>query len=478
MMHMEHRLAQTQTQRLMLTQKMQQAIQILQLSGLELEQYIQQELETNPVLDIAPKLQEPAPEPPRDQNATTTSDGSEMLDDGPFDLDSYAHSLIEPHSMGRDLSRNPEADGRREFYENSITKEESFTSRLLTQLRFTASDDRTYAIGEQIVGEIDGRGYFMGSIEQIAQESGASVEEVEKVLQLVQRFEPTGVGARDVVECLLLQIDVEYPDEPELRTLVAEHLEALEHRQIPKIAKDMGVAPERVEQLKTLLATLNPWPGHEYSYEPTQYVTPDVIVEKDEDEFLVYLADTSLPELRINGHYRQMLRTGNMTREEKQYVRDKVESAKWLIRNIEQRQNTILRIARAIVDVQREFLDKGVECIKPLTLQEIADVVGVHEATVSRTTRGKYMQTPQGLFEMKYFFSPGLRKDSGESQSSKSVQSLIKKMIEDEDKARPLSDQKIADMLKTQGINIARRTVTKYREALSILPTSLRKVYQ
>jgi len=478
MMHMEHRLAQTQTQRLMLTQKMQQAIQILQLSGLELEQYLQQELETNPVLEASLKQQEPEPEPVRDQNATTTSDGSADLDDGSFDLDAYAHSLIEPHTMGRDLSRNPDADDRRDYYENSITQEESFTSRLLTQLRLAALDQKTYTIGEQIVGEIDGRGYFTGNLEEIAATLGVPVAETERILQLIQKFEPTGVGARDVVECLLMQIDVEYPDEPELRVLVAEHLEALEHRQIPKIAKDMGITPERVEQLKGLLAKLNPWPGHEYSLEPTQYVTPDVIVEKEDDHFLVYLADASLPELRINGHYRQMLRTGNMSREEKQYVRDKLESAKWLIRNIEQRQSTILRIARAIVEVQHDFLDKGIEHIKPLTLQEIADMVGVHEATVSRTTRGKYMQTPQGLFEMKYFFSPGLRKDSGDPQSSKSVQSLIKKMIDEEDKARPLSDQKIADLLKKQGINIARRTVTKYREGLNLLPTSLRKLYQ
>ncbi|MBX7255143.1 MAG: RNA polymerase factor sigma-54 [Candidatus Hydrogenedentes bacterium] len=478
MMHMEHGLRQTQVQRLMLTQKMQQAIHILQLSNIELDQYLQEQIEQNPVLDQTPKeqtvqLEEPTHDPP----ATPSSDGA-PIDDSAFNLDDFASQWTDFRREGQDMSRNPEMAEKREYYQNSITKEESFSARLLTQLRLAAPDEKSYLIGELIVGEIDPKGYFTGSLEEIAQEAGASNEDVEKVLHLIQQFEPTGVGARDIVECLLLQISVEFPKEPQLKTLVADHLEDLERRQIPKIAKAMGVSPERVEELKDMLATLNPWPGHEYSSEETQYVTPDVIVEKIDEEFVVYLSDDSVPNVRINNQYRTMMTNGRMSREEKQYVRDKLESAKWLIRNIEQRQQTILRIARAIVEVQADFLEKGVEFIKPLTLQEIADKVGVHEATVSRATRGKYMQTPQGLFEMKYFFSPGLRKDSGGEQSSKSVQSIIKKIIDDEDKTKPLSDQKIADMLKTQGLNIARRTVTKYREAMGILSTTLRRSYQ
>jgi len=475
MMHMEHRLAQTQTQRLMLTQKMQQAIHILQLSGIELEQYVQQELETNPVLDQLQK--ETKPEPETKAEESPTADGV-TVDDSSFNLDDYASMWTDFRREGTDFSRNPDIAGRREYYQNSITKEESFTSRLLTQLRFAAPDEKTYQIGEQIVGEIDHKGYFTGNIEEIARALSVTPAEVERVLYRIQRFEPTGVGARDIVECLLLQINVEYPDEYELKTLVSEHLEELEHRQIPKIAKAMGVTPDRVEELKEMLSSLDPWPGLEYSSEPPQYVTPDAIVEKIDDEYVVYLSDESVPELRINGDYRKMMQNGRVTKDEKQYLRDKVESARWLIRNIQQRQQTILRIASAIVEVQEEFFDKGIEFIKPLTLQEIADKVGVHEATVSRTTRGKYMQTPQGLFEMKYFFSPGLRRDSGDPQSSKSVQSLIKKIIEEEDKSKPLSDQKIADLLKKQGINIARRTVTKYREGMGILSTTMRRTYQ
>jgi RNA polymerase sigma-54 factor len=475
MMGMEHRIVQTQTQRLMLTLKMQQAIQILQLSGIELDQYVQQELETNPVLDQEAK-EEPAldPLPP-----STTPTGEKDAFEDSFDLDAYASDWeYNPrHKEGIDLSRNPDTAARRQYYQDSITREESLASRLLTQLRLATMDDKVHRIGEAIVGDIDDRGYFTGSLEDIAQAFEVPVTDAERVLYTIQRFEPTGVGARDVVECLLLQIRVEYPEEEQLRTLVEKHLLELERRQIPKIAKAMDITPERVEELKGMLGKLNPWPGYEYTSAAPQYVTPDVIVEKIDEKYVVYLSDERVPQLRINQHYRDLVRNGKIERKDKQYLRDKVESAKWLIRNIEQRQQTILRIARAIVEVQEEFLEGGVEFIKPLTLQEIADKVGVHEATVSRTTRGKYMQTPQGLFELKYFFSPGLRRDSGEAQSSKSVQSLIKKIVNDENKSKPLSDQKIADMLKQQGLNIARRTVTKYREAMGLLSTSMRKAY-
>lgn len=475
MLHMEHRLAQTQTQRLMLTQKMQQALQILQLSGLELDQYIQQELEKNPVLEII--LKEPEPSQPAAPAEPQVSDATNVLESEPFDLDAYASQYGDRRSEGQDLGRNSETQARRDYYENSITQVESFSSYLMTQLRMATDTPHTFAIGERIIGDIDRRGYFTGTLEEVAQELNASLEEAEQALRLIQRFEPTGVGARDVVECLLLQIAVEYPHEPELRVLVEKHLDELERRQVPKIAKAMGIGHERVEELKELLTKLNPWPGNEYASGPPQYVTPDVIVDKVDDEYVVYLSDDTLPELRINGDYRRMLRSGKMGADERKYIRDKLESAKWLIRNVQQRQQTILRITRAIVEVQREFLDKGIEHIKPLTLQEIADKVGVHEATVSRTTRGKYAQTPQGLFELKFFFSPGLRRESGGEQSSKSVQSMIKKIIAEEEKTKPFSDQKIALMLQSQGLDIARRTVAKYREGLGILSTSLRKAY-
>ncbi len=473
MMHMDQRMVQTQTQRLMLTQKMQQAIQILQYSGIELDQYVQQELETNPVLEMI--QQEPPKEFPVEAPAAS-SDGA-TVDDSSFDLDDYASRWLERYKEGRDLSYNPDSEERRQYFEDSITTTESFAGMLMSQLAVGAKNERVRAIGERIIGDIDNRGYFTGSLEEIALEFDCPVDEIERVLYMIQRFEPTGVGARDVTECLLLQINADFPQNHELRVLVEHHLEDLEHRQIPKIAKAMNITSEHVEELKELLSSLNPWPGHEFAFDPPQYITPDVIVEKDDDDFVVYLSSDSVPQLRISNDYRQMAKEKTVTKSDKKYIRERVESAKWLIRNIEQRQQTILRIATSIVEVQREFLEKGIKFIKPLTLQEIADRVGVHEATVSRTTRGKYMQTPQGLFELKYFFSPGLRKDSGDAQSSKSVQSMIKDLIENEDKRHPLSDQKIADLLKVKGINIARRTVTKYREAMNLGSTTMRKEY-
>ena len=478
-MHMEHRLTQTQSQRLMLTQKMQQAVQILQLSSQELEQFVELELQTNPVLEeVADSHAVGLLD--FDGETPSASADADSYEDVAFDVDAYAKEWREGPSEGQDLSRNRDNDQSREYYQNSITSaEKSLTAHLLEQLNFTAPDTRTYELGERIIGDIDNRGYFTGSLEEIAEEFDAAVGEIEGILRIIQTFEPTGVGARSVTECLLLQIDAEYGGDEQLRKLVCDHLEELEKHQIPRIARAMRITPEQVEELKTKLSRLNPWPGHEYGAEPVPYIQPDIIVEKDEEnnDYVVYLADDSLPRVRINEAYKRMAQNGGVNSEEKQYIREKMESARWLLRNIEQRKHTILRIATAIIEVQRDFLEKGVEGIKPLTLQEIADKVGMHEATISRTTRGKYIQTPQGLFEMKYFFSPGLRNDSGEAQSSKSVQSMIKRMVEEEDKKKPLSDQKIAEKLKENGTNIARRTVTKYREAMGILPTSMRRSY-
>lgn len=472
----EQRFAQKQElrlqQRLALTQEMQQAIHILQLSGMELEQYVQAELEANPVLDRVSEST-PAETLPEGDGR---SDDSDALDES-LDLDAFASQWDRRHHEGRDLSYNPDRNERRQYYQDSLTRAESLSSHLQAQLRVASQNDRELRIGERLLGDIDGRGYFSGSLEEVAAELDVPLDEVERSLALIQRMEPTGVGARDVTECLLLQIALEYPSEPQLRVLVAEHLLELERRQIPKIAKAMGIAPERVEELKDMLAKLDPWPGHEYTVDPPQYVTPDLVVEKVGDTFVVSLTNDRVPELRVSEHYAQMVKKRGIGKEEKQFIRGRLESADWLIRSIQQRQNTILRIGTAIIEVQEDFLEKGIQYIKPLTLQEIAQRVKVHESTVSRGTRGKYIQTPQGLFELKFFFSPGLQSDSGEAQSSKSVQSLIKKIVEEENRAKPLSDQKIANLLKKQGITIARRTVTKYRENMGILAASMRKAY-
>lgn len=459
----------------MLTQKMQQALQILQFNAQELDLHVQQELETNPVLERKNSETDYAIDE-TSGNGSTTHDETPAHDTD-FDLDAYTSQYDQRLREGRDFSVNHDNAARREFYQNSITKEESLVSKLMTQVGLTFQDGTTYLVAESIVGEIDDRGYFGGSLEEIAQEFELPLTEVERVLYRIQQFEPVGVGARDIVECLLLQIQVDYPDEPQLCELVEEHFDALQQRQIPQIAKAMKVKPERVEELKTMLSTLNPWPGNAYASEPTQYIAADLDVDKIDGEYVVSLTSEGSPELLVNDEYRKLAKDKSIEKDERSYLREKVEAANWLIRNIEQRQQTILKIGTAIVDIQKEFLDKGVDAIRPLTLQEIADVVGVHEATVSRTTRGKYIQTPQGLFELKYFFSTGLKSSSGEDQSSKSVQMKIKRIIDEEDKRKPLSDQKIADMLKEEGLEIARRTVSKYREVLNIPSTTKRRQY-
>lgn len=474
MMHMEHRLVQTQRQQLILTQKMQQALHILQLNGVELEQFVQQELETNPFLE---QKQNKAEKEVLPEKSSTT--GNDEPFDEPFDLDAHNDKWDIRHKEGRDLSHNADLHARRQFYEDSITQGTSLRAHLLSQLSLMTTTEIEYLIGERIIiGDIDPRGYFIGNEAEIAAELSVSELDVDRILHKIQRFEPTGVGAHDVVECLLLQIQAEFPDNDQLVELVSEHLDDLKNRQIPKIAKAMGITPEDVENLKKLLSTLNPWPGHEFSSEPPQYIAAEVYVEKVEGEYVVRLADERLPELNINSEYHSMVKKSGLNKDDKDYVRGKIEAAKWLQRNIEQRQQTILKVAQAIVNVQRDFLEKGVEQMKPLTLQVIADEIGVHESTVARTTRGKYIQTPQGLFELKYFFSSGVTTDSGDNQSSKSVQAWIQKIIDSENPQKPLSDQKIADLLKKEGTNVARRTVTKYREALNIPATTKRKQYK
>ncbi len=473
MMQMEHRQTQRQTQQLVLTQKMQQALHILQLSSVELDQYVQQELENNPFLDqVMPKEELPA-----EKAESTTQDDNAAFEEN-CDLDAYADKWDLRHKEGQDLSRNTDLYERQKYYEDSITQSESLRAHLLTQMHLATETEADYAIGERIIiGDIDERGYFTGDVDDIAEELTVSEEDVWRILRLLQTFDPVGVGAQNTQECLLLQIQAEFPKNEALKTLVRDHLEDLMHRQIPKIAKAMRIKPAEVEELKKLLATLNPFPGHEYTSSPPQYITPEVVVEKNDDVYTVRLMSERSPQLEINRAYHKSVRPQATSTEEKQYLRQKMEAAQWLTRNITQRQQTILKVAQAIVDVQQEFFEKGIEHIRPLTLQDIADVIGVHESTVARTTRGKYMQTPQGLFELKYFFSPGLNSSNGDTQSAKSIQALVKKIIDEEDKRKPLSDQKIADMIKEQGTTIARRTVTKYREAMGILKTSLRKEY-
>jgi len=464
-------LSQKQTQKLVLTPKMQQAMHMLQLPLLELETYLRQQLVENPVLEELP---------PTEDGQGSSDDEAAGAGERELELisETFEDAWNDYYYEGSDLSCNREdEEAKRAFVESSITKKESFASYLLNQLRLATDDEEEYRIGEWIIGEIDDRGYFTSSVAQGAEALGVPTETVESVLAKIQTFDPTGVGARDLRECLLLQIEARYPDNKLLRELVSSHLDLLQKRQLPKIAEAMNIDVQQVEELAKLVAMLEPRPGRNYTGDETQYVVPDATVTKVGDEYVVTTNDDSIPRIRVSSHYRKLLQNPNTPKEVRDYVRDKYRAAKWLLSNIEQRKSTIYKVTKCIMDMQREFLDKGEAFLKPLTLQEVAERVGLHESTISRVTSKKYVDTPQGIFELKHFFSSSIGNQNGDAKSSTSVRKMIAELIDAEDKAKPLSDQQIANVLRAKGLNIARRTVTKYREALGILPSKLRKEY-
>jgi RNA polymerase sigma-54 factor len=350
---------------------------------------------------------------------------------------------------------------------------------LLGQLRLSPRDPSALEIGEYLIGSLDERGFLSGSLEEIAEISGYSLEDLQRVLALIHTFEPAGVGARDHRECLLLQLKAREEEDTLACQIVRDHYEDMLRNRHHDIARKLGVTDEEVQLAKDHLALLNLSPGSQFSGEEPKYVYPDLVVERVADKYEVYLNDRNVPRLRISPAYESVLRTGRErggdgTRE---YIEGKLNSARWLIQTIEQRRKTMIKVMRCIVDVQREFFERGVSHLRPLTLRQIADRIGMHESTVSRVTSGKYVQTPRGVFELKYFFSSAISREDGEEISAMSAKDIIAQLIQEEDKRNPLSDQKIADILGDRGVKIARRTVAKYREQLEIPTARYRKRY-
>jgi RNA polymerase sigma-54 factor len=477
-------LIQGTVQQMILTPKMQQAIEILQLSSLELEQYIEQQLTDNVMLEeeisqneeaetSTPEEQAQPEEPPQTE---------ESQDDGEVDrnLDAELESLMSSYSdytyEGRDFSVSSE-DGKRGFIENTAAEAESMTKNLIGQLSLSTDDPIEQKIGEWIISEIDKRGYFSSSLEEGAERLGVEPAEVERVLKLIQTFTPVGIGARDLRECLLIQLEASHEDQPLLKKIVENHLEQLAKKQYPKIAQALKITVQEVQELGTAIATLEPIPGRFFGDHEVIYIQPDVVVKKVDNEYVVYINDDGLPRLRISPFYRKLLKEYKDNPKTKEYIRDKLRSAQWLVKNIQQRKETILKVAQNIVDVQKDFFDRGITHLKPLTLKEIAERIGMHESTVSRVTTNKYMETPRGIFELKYFFSSGIGSTYGETASSTSVKEMIRTLIDNEDKRKPLSDQKITELLNRRGLNIARRTAAKYREELGVLSSKYRREY-
>ena len=468
--------SQSLTLQQILAPQLQQSLLILQTPLLELRNLVQQEMETNPVLEELP-----------DESRTDERDAAEPSADNNFKeefkklvtLDEeWRDYMAQSASYNSEGFRNSqETQDKRQFFFDSIAVQETLQQHLVAQLNQTTlkADDRKAA--ELIVGNIDDDGFLQSTPEEMALSSGVPKEDFEKMLGLIQGFYPPGVGACDLRECLLIQLQREGRENSLEYRIVSEHMEDLGKRRFPEIARRMDISVEEVQRATNRIARLNPRPGQVFAAAPQNYVLPDVTVEKVDGDYQVILNNEQIPHLRISNIYKDIIAQGNNGAEVKDYIRDKIRSGKFLIRSIHQRQQTISNIAHQIVSRQRDFFEHGPSHLKPMTMGEIADAVGVHETTVSRAVSGKYMATPQGIFEMKYFFTSGYQTATGQSMSNTSVKEAVLDLVKHEDGNAPLSDQEIVEILSERGIPIARRTVAKYRTELNILPSHMRRKY-
>src|SRR5229473_4261012 len=378
---------------------------------------------------------------------------------------------------GSYTGRSQEADDKRQFFFDSIATQETLQQHLMGQLNQTALSANDRKTAELTIGNIDDNGFLQTTPEEMALNTGIPQEDFENILTLIQSFHPPGVGARDLRECLLIQLKREGRQTSLEYKIISEHMQDLGKRRFPEIARRMGISVEQVQKCANNIARLDPRPGQIFAAAPQNYVLPDVTVEKVNGAYQVILNGEQIPHLRISNTYKDIMAQDGKGSEVKDYIRDKIRSGKFLIKSIHQRQQTISNIAHQIVNRQRDFFEHGSAHLKPMTMVQIADAVGVHETTVSRAISGKYISTPQGLFEMKYFFTPGYQTAAGESMSNTSVKEAILDLVKSEDGGAPLSDKEIVEILSKRGIPIARRTVAKYRTEVNILPSNMRRRY-
>ena len=506
------------TQQLVMTPQLQQAIKLLQLNQLELVNLVQQELQENPVLeesDVEEETQgereDATPENYDDSDseaegsgddgsATSTdtesrtavealTEGAQALDEqsvpgeeaAPSDAEKVAdiewESYLESNPM-TGLESRAVGDDDRPSIEATYARRQSLAEHLEWQLRVTDVDPAGIEIARWIIGNIDERGFLRSTIEELARQASAEEDDVERVLSAIQRLDPVGVAARDLRECLLIQIDTLKIGDALVRKIVDEHLDLLTKRDFRGLTRMTGATLQEVAAAAEVIGGLEPRPGRGFGGDDPVYITPDIYVYKVGDDFHVMLNEDGLPKLKINSMYREVLSgafSKDSEKETKNYVHEKVRSAIWLIKSIHQRQRTIYKVMQSIIEYQRNFFELGVAHLKPLNLRDVADDIEMHESTVSRVTTNKYVHTPQGIFELKYFFNSSINRFDGEAMASESVKARIRKIIESEDPLRPMSDQRIAEMLKSANIDIARRTVTKYREAMNILSSTKRR---
>src|SRR6184192_777234 len=468
-----------QTQSLALQQvlspQLQQSLLILQTPLLELRNLVQQEMETNPVLEDLPD--EPGAderseaEPSSDDNFKDEFEKLASLDE------EWRDYMAQSASYSGGSRDSKEAQDKRQFLFDSIPVQETLQQNLIGQLNQSVLSAGDRKAAELIIGNIDDNGFLQSTPEEMALNSGIPKEDFEKMLTLIQSFYPRGVGARDLRECLLIQLQREGKESSLEYKIISEHMEDLGKRRFPEIARRMGISVEEVQKAANNIARLNPRPGQVFAAAPQNYVLPDVTVEKVDGDYQIILNNEQIPHLRISNIYKDIIAQDNNSADVKDYIRDKIRSGKFLIRSIHQRQQTISNIAHQIVSRQRDFFEHGPSHLKPMTMGDIADAIGVHETTVSRAVSGKYMASPQGIFEMKYFFTPGYQTAMGESMSNTSVKQAVLDLVKHENGNAPLSDQEIVEILSERGIPIARRTVAKYRTELNILPSHMRRKY-
>lgn len=461
------------TQQLRMTPQLQQAIKLLQLSRLELETAIRKELDENPILEES--LEPTSEEERRSEEANAPET------DGGQDQDPRKQDEFEWEQYIENQQKLPQsvAGGNEEImnYENVISAKQTLYDYLMWQVKMAGFNEEELRAAEILVGYIEDDGYIKAPLAQIAADEQVDVQELEEILPFVQELDPPGVGARDLQECLLIQARHLQEDTNDLVYLIQHHLKDLEKKNFEGIAKAMNHDVREVVEMCKIIYSMDPKPGRAFMSQETQYVTPDVYVYKVGDEYMVALNEEGIPRLRISNFYKTVLTGQKVDNGAQDYIQDKLRSAMWLIKSIHQRQRTIYRVTESIVKHQHEFFEKGSAYIRPMILRDIANDIGMHESTVSRVTTNKYVHTPRGIFELKYFFNSGIDTADGDSLASESVKLRIKEMVSQEDPRKPLSDQKIVELLKKEGIKIARRTVAKYRDVLKILPSSKRKKY-
>jgi RNA polymerase sigma-54 factor len=473
---------QRQTQQLMLAPQMRQSLKILQVAALDLRATIQEELQANPTLE-----EMPMDDISLEKNAASGDENAGHNDDPREEMD-FSKDLKMLERIGQDWhdhmsdaggvrQTTSEEDERRQHFYDSLTTETSLQQHLMEQAEMADCSDQAHEALRYLIGSLDDRGFLTATLSDLSLLANLPLGTVQEAAKLLQTFDPPGIGAENLGDCLLIQLNHQGRGKTVAARIVRDHFELLVRRRIPDLSRKMGLSPEIIQEAIEIIGALDPAPGRRFADDSNRVVVPDVTVENDNGEWIVLLNSDYIPRLRLSSTYRDLIAKGKLSKQESDYLREKLRSGKFIINAIEQRQRTIERITREIIKHQSEFFAEGVSKLKPLTMTQIADIIGVHETTVSRALANKFIKTPHGVFEMKFFFTSGYQSDAGASVANTSVKEMIADIIASEDPGAPRSDQEIVGLLQEKGLKIARRTVAKYREELGLLPSNLRRRY-